>query len=353
MEVSTDELVTTAGEVVTTAKVEVSVALTTTTITNDDEVTLANTLIEIKAAKPKAKPKVITTAATIVTAVAIIRHKSKGIVMQEASETLSPRQITSSPKPSQAKDKGKEKMAVMDANWEQAAKLQEEERGELSIEVKSKLFVELINKKKKHFEMLRAIDSGAVTDKAIESSKRAGEELESEKSKKQKLDENVQAEVADDDSAKLKMCMEIVPEDEDDVTVDTTPLSSKSPTIIDYKIHKERKNNYFQIIRADGNSQLYLTFRQMFKNFNREELDVLWSIVKNKFMKAKPVDEMDNLLLRTLKTMFEHEIEDTIWTYQQGLAKVTTVFNKVNAVSSRVTTVEGSYNCWMDKDKDT
>ncbi|GJW37165.1 hypothetical protein Tco_0060085 [Tanacetum coccineum] len=63
-EVSIANPVTTAGEVVTTANVEVSVAHTTTTIADvDDEITLAKTLIAIKAAKPK----VITTAATIVT----------------------------------------------------------------------------------------------------------------------------------------------------------------------------------------------------------------------------------------------------------------------------------------------
>nr|GFA67040.1 hypothetical protein [Tanacetum cinerariifolium] len=62
-EVSTADPVTTAGEVVTTVNVEVSVALTTTT-TTDDELTLAQTLIEIKAAKPKA----LTIVATIVTA---------------------------------------------------------------------------------------------------------------------------------------------------------------------------------------------------------------------------------------------------------------------------------------------
>nr|GFA00010.1 hypothetical protein [Tanacetum cinerariifolium] len=33
--------------------------------------------------------------------------------------------------------------------------------------------------------------------------------------------------------------------DRDDVTVDATPLSSKSPTIVDYKIHKEGKKIYF------------------------------------------------------------------------------------------------------------
>ncbi|GKF14018.1 hypothetical protein Tco_0055480, partial [Tanacetum coccineum] len=68
--ISTADLVTTAGEVVTTASVEIL-----------DELTLAQTLIEIKTAKPKA----VTTATTIVTSV---RPMAKGI----------------------AKDKGKVKM---------------------------------------------------------------------------------------------------------------------------------------------------------------------------------------------------------------------------------------------------
>nr|GEZ20618.1 hypothetical protein [Tanacetum cinerariifolium] len=95
-----------------------------------------------------------------------------------------------------------------------------------------------------------------------------------------------------------------------------------SPTIIDYKIHKEEKKNYFKIIRGDGNSQVYQTFEKMFKNFNREDLEVMWAIVKDRFKKKKPVDDKDNLLFRTLKTMFEHHVEDTIWKYQQRLAKV-------------------------------
>nr|GEX63862.1 putative ribonuclease H-like domain-containing protein [Tanacetum cinerariifolium] len=53
-EVSTADLVTTAGEVVTAASIEVSVAPTTATTADvDDELTLAKTLIEIKEAKPK------------------------------------------------------------------------------------------------------------------------------------------------------------------------------------------------------------------------------------------------------------------------------------------------------------
>nr|GEZ61730.1 hypothetical protein [Tanacetum cinerariifolium] len=100
----------------------------------------------------------------------------------------------------------------------------------------------------------------------------------------------------------LKRCLEIVPEDDDDdVEIEATPLSSKFPTISDYKIYREGKKSYFKIIRADGNSQNYLTFRTMFKNFNREDFEVLRSIVKEKFKKIKPVDDMEKSIIPNLK----------------------------------------------------
>ncbi|GKC58055.1 hypothetical protein Tco_1085653 [Tanacetum coccineum] len=43
-----------------------------------------------------------------------------------------------------------------EANYELAAKLQAKEQGEISIKERSKLFVELINERKKHFARLRA-----------------------------------------------------------------------------------------------------------------------------------------------------------------------------------------------------
>nr|GEX74417.1 uncharacterized mitochondrial protein AtMg00810-like [Tanacetum cinerariifolium] len=143
-----------------------------------------------------------------------------------------------------------------------AQRLQIEEQGELIIEEKSRLFVELMDKRKKHFARLRAEKLVKGSEKAVEGSKKA----------------------------------EKVPDDDDAVTIEAIPLFSKSLTIVDNKIYKEGRKSYFKIIRADGNSQNYLTFRKMFKNFNREDLKVLWSIVKAKFKKTKPVDDMDNLL---------------------------------------------------------
>nr|GEW29739.1 hypothetical protein [Tanacetum cinerariifolium] len=107
------------------------------------------------------------------------------------------------------------------------------------------------------------------------SSKRSGDELEQKSSKKQKLE--------DDDPAVFKNNLQIVPDDRDDVTIDATPLSSKSATIVDNKNYREGRKVYIQIIRAYGHSTMYVTFRKMLKNFNRDDLEVLWNIVKNRF----------------------------------------------------------------------
>ncbi|GJW46064.1 hypothetical protein Tco_0077710 [Tanacetum coccineum] len=88
-------------KVVSTVEVT-TVSATTTTV---DELTLAQTLIEIKAAKPKA-----VTTATTTTTTAVTRPKARGVVVQEPSEfttTTSPSQSSQLP---QAKDKSKAKM---------------------------------------------------------------------------------------------------------------------------------------------------------------------------------------------------------------------------------------------------
>nr|GEY04432.1 hypothetical protein [Tanacetum cinerariifolium] len=74
--------------------------------------------------------------------------------------------------------------------------------------------------------------------KAEGSSKRAGGELESKKSKKQKLDEKVEAKVdSDQEKSKMKIYMKIVSDDE--VAIDAIPLATKPPIIVDCKIINE------------------------------------------------------------------------------------------------------------------
>ncbi|GKC63731.1 hypothetical protein Tco_1096329 [Tanacetum coccineum] len=109
--------------------------------------------------------------------------------------------------------------------------------------------------------------------------KRVREELIQESTKKQKVED-------DKETTELKQFMEIIP-DEEEVTIDIIPLAVKSPKIVDWKIHKEGKKSYYQIVRADGKSQIL-------------------------------VEDLDLLLWGDLKTMFETHIEDEVWKKQQG-----------------------------------
>ncbi|GKB80155.1 hypothetical protein Tco_0947050 [Tanacetum coccineum] len=143
---------------------------------------------------------------------------------------------------------------MMKVDYELAQRLQAEEHDELTIEERSKLFVELMDKRKKHFAKLRAeeirrkpltkaqnrnqmysfvpMDTEVMEgskSQAEGSKKRTREELESDNSKKKKIDENVEAKV--DDEAEMKKLMEIVPDDK--VAIDAIPLATKSSIIVD------------------------------------------------------------------------------------------------------------------------
>ncbi|GKE38790.1 hypothetical protein Tco_1462195 [Tanacetum coccineum] len=74
-------------------------------------------------------------------------------------------------------------------------------------------------------------DEGSVTRAEESSSKRAGTELEQERIKKQKIDD-------DQEEAEMKKHMEIVI-DKEEIAVDAIPLATKPPVIVDWKIIKE------------------------------------------------------------------------------------------------------------------
>nr|GFB37707.1 hypothetical protein [Tanacetum cinerariifolium] len=96
------------------------------------------------------------------------------------------------------------------------------------------------------------------------SSKRAEDELKQESAKKQKVDD-------DQEASELKRCLEIVPNDEDDVIIDATALSSKSQTIVDYKIHKE------------GEKVISKSSRQMMYPLTRNILHQMWNNARLQF----------------------------------------------------------------------
>ncbi|GJZ19314.1 hypothetical protein Tco_0555904 [Tanacetum coccineum] len=136
--------------------------------------------------------------------------------------------------------------------------------------------------------------------------KRAGIELVQEITKKQKVE-------GDKEIAELKQLMKIIP-NEDEVSIDAIPLAIKPPSIVGWKIYKEERKSYYQIMRVDGKSQIYMFFSQMLKSFDREDL---YKLVKAKYESTRPVEDLDLLLWGDLKTMFEPHVEDKVWRNQQ------------------------------------
>nr|GEW14716.1 hypothetical protein [Tanacetum cinerariifolium] len=113
--------------------------------------------------------------------------------------------------------------------------------------------------------------------------------------KRRKLDEEVED---------LKRHLRIVPNEDDDVYTNASPLARKVP-VVDYEIIEMNNKPYYKIIRADGTHQVYISFLTLLRNFDREDLEALWSLVKERFSTAKPKNFSDDLLLTTLGAMFE------------------------------------------------
>ncbi|GJV41195.1 hypothetical protein Tco_1419635 [Tanacetum coccineum] len=268
-----------------------------TTTKTDVEVTLAQELAELKCVKPMA-----------------VKDKGKGIMIEEAV-VLKLKLIIS---------------WLKDCNQEQE---------ELTDEEKARLFVQFLEQIRKHFAAKKAEEKRnrsptraqqrsimctylknmegwkpknlkntsfsniqELFDKAMkrvntfvdyktelveESSKKAKAEIAQESSSKRAGDEIEQ------ENANL---IEVVSDDEEEVEIDAVPLATKPPTIVDWKIHKEGKKSYYQIIRADGKSQMYRVFSQMLKSFSTEDLEDLYKLVKAKYGSTRPVEDLDLIL---------------------------------------------------------
>ncbi|GJS77582.1 retrovirus-related pol polyprotein from transposon TNT 1-94 [Tanacetum coccineum] len=99
----------------------------------------------------------------------------------------------------------------------------------------------------------------------------------------------------DKETLELKQLMEIIP-DEEEVAIDAIPLAVKSPSIVGWKIHKEGRKSYYQIMTTDGKSQTYLIFSHMLKSFDREDLKDLYKLVKAKYKSTRLVEDLDLIL---------------------------------------------------------
>nr|GFB49448.1 hypothetical protein [Tanacetum cinerariifolium] len=115
----------------------------------------------------------------------------------------------------------------------------------------------------------------------------------------------------------LKKQLEVVVDEDDDVFIEATPIGTKVP-VLNYEIVIINNKPRYKIIRVDDTHQLYTSFITLLKNFDREDLEDLWKIMKARFSTFKPTNFFDDYLLVTLKTMFEKtDAQDIIWRSQQ------------------------------------
>nr|GFA23075.1 hypothetical protein [Tanacetum cinerariifolium] len=131
--------------------------------------------------------------------------------------------------------------------------------------------------------------------------------------KRRKLSEETQ------EAEDLRKRLEVVDDEDDDVFIEATLLARKVP-VVDYQIVLINNKPRFKIIKADETHQLYISFTMLLKNFDREDLENLWGIVKERFSTSKPTNFFDEYLLLTLKTMFEKPDEqDAVWKNQRSV----------------------------------
>ncbi|GJU95291.1 hypothetical protein Tco_1320047 [Tanacetum coccineum] len=328
---------------------------TTTTITiTTKEITLAKALKALKTSKPKVKgivfqePGKSTTTTTISSQQS--QDKGKGILIELVEpmkkkdlirldeEVALKLQHEFDKEEILAREKAEKEQEAnitliktwddiqekIDAHYQLAERVQAQEQEDLFVKEKATLFQQLLEKRKKHFaaksaEEKRNKPPTQAQQRKIICTYLKNMERKKIKDLKNKSFDSIQK-MFDRAFKKLNTFVDFrtdLVEDEEEVAIDVVPLATKSPKDCVGRYTK-RKQSYYQIVRADGKSQMYMIFSQMLKSFDREDLEDLYKLVKARYGSTRPVESMDYLLWNDLKTMFEPHVEDAIWRNQQG-----------------------------------
>ncbi|GJR71054.1 hypothetical protein Tco_0083419 [Tanacetum coccineum] len=199
-EVSTTDPVTTVGEVVTIA----------------DELTLAQTLIEIKTAKPKVKG-------------VVIAREQEGLTIEERAKLFQ-----------QLLEKRRKHFA---------AKRAEEQRNKPPTKAQQKktMITYLKNMEGWKHKDLRSEGFDSIKELFDKAFKRVNIFVDYRTEVMEESSKKAEAEVTEGSS---KRAGDELEQEEEEVTVDAIPLATKPPSIVDWKILKEGKISYYQIIRV-------------------------------------------------------------------------------------------------------
>nr|GEZ18363.1 hypothetical protein [Tanacetum cinerariifolium] len=297
-------------------------------------------VVAISAAKPAAKPKVLK---IVHNALTVSTRKRKGVVIRDPKEELHDDTLADTlfdkdkgkgilvedPKPIKKKDQ-----IAMDAEY--ARKLQEEEEShkpQSKSEAHKNMIAYLKNTegfkmaffKGKTYDQIRLIFQ-ARFDANMRFLLKSKDEMEKEEEETiksinetpaQKVTKRRRLRKQAKEDENLKKQLEVVVDEDDDILIEATPIGRKVP-VVNYEIVMINNKPRYKIFRADDTHQLYTSFITLLKNFDREDLEDLWKILKARFSTSKPTNFTDDYLLVTLKNMFEKtDAQDVIWRGQQ------------------------------------
>ncbi|GJT21201.1 hypothetical protein Tco_0891138 [Tanacetum coccineum] len=124
--------------------------------------------------------------------------------------------------------------------------------------------------------------------------------------KRQRMEEDAEKE-------DLKGFLDIIPREE--VPIEVESISTKFP-IVDWKTCVLTETfMYYQVFRGDGSSRNYKVLSEMLEDFDRQDVEELYRLVKEKYS-ASRLEGFDLMLWGDLYVLFESDEEDEIWKSQ-------------------------------------
>nr|GEW32096.1 hypothetical protein [Tanacetum cinerariifolium] len=165
--------------------------------------------------------------------------------------------------------------------------------------------------------------------------KRKGIRFEQESVKKLKTSEEVKAteEVPEE---KVKKMIQLIPVEE----VYVEALQVKHP-IIDWKVRTEGQRSYWKITRLGGSSASYQIFVHMLKHLDREDLNLLWRLVKETLSIRPPVSDKEMKLW-----LYGPDDENQLWTRTQNLMHAPVEWKLYDTCGvHHVTSKDKKYSC--------
>ncbi|GJZ18913.1 hypothetical protein Tco_0555503 [Tanacetum coccineum] len=103
----------------------------------------------------------------------------------------------------------------------------------------------------------------------------------------------------------------------DKIVLDLTIGSSKrdAEVELDHEDSKKQKTN--EASGVGNHTEAYQIFTEMLMKFDKDDLDKLWDLVKERFSTTEPTYDKENELWVELKRLFMPDNDDTLWKLQR------------------------------------